>query len=122
LNGFEVLVHTRFLPEQSAPREARFAFAYTITIENHGAASAQLLNRHWRITDGEGGVQEVRGEGVVGQQPVIPPGRAFRYTSGCVLSTPVGTMEGEYEFEGEDGGRFEVSIPCFLLAQPNQVH
>lgn len=122
MSGFAVLVQTQFLPEQSSTYEARYAFAYTITIENRGEAKAQLLNRHWLITDGEGGVQEVRGEGVVGQQPVIPPGRAFRYTSGCVLSTPVGTMEGEYEFVGEDGVRFEVSIPRFRLAQPNQVH
>ena len=85
-------VETQYLEEDSSVAENRFVFAYTITIENRGAAPAQLLNRHWVITDGEGGVQEVRGEGVVGQQPNIPPNRGFRYTSGCVLTTPVGTM------------------------------
>ena len=115
-------VETRYLEEDSSVAENRFVFAYTITIENRGEAPAQLLNRHWVITDGEGGVQEVRGEGVVGQQPSIPPNRGFRYTSGCVLTTPVGTMQGEYEFVGTDGVSFDVPIPVFTLSVPNLVH
>ncbi len=115
-----VRVETQYMEEESAV--GRYVFAYTITIENRGPTAAQLLNRHWVITDGEGDVQEVRGEGVVGQQPNIPAGRGFRYTSGCVLETPVGTMEGEYEFIGEDGAVFDVAIPMFTLRVPNVVH
>ena len=122
MSSIDVHVETQYLEEDSSVAENRFVFAYTTTIENRGAAPAQLLDRHWVITDGEGGVQEVRGEGVVGQQPNIPPNRGFRYTSGCVLTTPVGTMHGEYEFVGDDGALFEVPIPVFTLSVPNLVH
>lgn len=122
MRGFEVAVETRFIAAESDPSAARYVFAYTITIANHGAAGAQLLNRYWLITNGDGQQQEVRGPGVVGNQPRIGPGESFRYTSACVLETAVGVMEGSYEFRGVDGERFDVPIPPFSLAAPNAVH
>ena len=97
-------------------------FSYTITIANHGSAPSQLLNRHWIISDAAGGVEEVRGEGVVGQQPRLLPGQAFEYTSGAILKTPVGSMHGEYEFVDDNGEHFEVPIAPFSLSMPNVVH
>jgi ApaG protein len=97
-------------------------FAYTITITNNGERASKLLNRHWVITDALGHVEEVRGEGVVGQQPRLRKGESFRYTSGAVLKTPVGAMQGSYEFEDSDGRMFEVPIQPFSLSQPNLVH
>jgi ApaG protein len=115
-------VDTRFLDEQSAPRENRFVFAYTITIRNRGSVAAQLLNRHWIITDGNGKVQEVRGAGVVGEQPWMRPGDDFQYTSGAVLETAVGTMRGSYEMVADDGTRFEAPVPEFTLSVPRTLH
>jgi ApaG protein len=112
---FEVQVVPQFLPEQSAPEQAVFSFAYTITITNSGEVPAQLISRHWIITDALGEVEEVKGLGVVGHQPVLKPGEAFEYTSGCRLRTPTGTMQGSYFCVAEDGERFEVTIPAFAL-------
>lgn len=118
----EISVLTRYIEEQSEPDAERYVFAYTITIKNNGQLPGQLLNRHWRITDATGAVEEVRGEGVVGQQPRLEGGQAFEYTSGAILKTPVGAMQGAYEFTDDDGQRFEVPIPVFSLSMPNVVH
>ncbi len=119
---FEFLVETCYLPEQSDESKSSFVFSYTIEIINVGEKSAQLISRHWIITDGNNTINEVRGEGVVGQQPIIKPSRLFKYTSGCPLSTPVGTMKGSYLFLGEDGQKFEVEIPEFVLSKPHALH
>lgn len=111
-----------FLLEHSDPNQARFAFSYTITIINRGDVPARLLTRHWIITDANGKVQEVHGKGVVGEQPLIQPGRFFRYTSGTLLSTPVGTMQGSYEMITENGITFDAIIQPFRLAMPELVH
>ncbi len=111
-------VQTAYLPDQSEPAEGRYLFSYTISIHNDGALPAKLLTRHWLITDANGKVQEVRGDGVVGEQPKIAPGKLHRYSSGAVLETPVGTMEGSYGMVSDDGDQFEAVIPCFRLAVP----
>jgi ApaG protein len=113
-----VLVETAYLEDQSAPQSQRFVFGYTITIRNDGAVPAKLLTRHWIITDADGNQQEVRGEGVVGEQPRLKPGQGFRYSSGAVLQTPVGAMQGSYQMIGDDGLHFEAPIPPFRLAMP----
>lgn len=118
----QIGIETGYLDSQSAPEEQRYVFTYTITITNMGDAPARLLNRHWIVTHGNGKTQEVRGQGVVGQQPRIAPGEGFRYTSGAVIETEVGTMQGSYEFEDDRGERFEVAIPAFTLAAPNALH
>ena len=118
----EVIALAEYLPDHSDPEEARFAFGYTITISNRGRLGARLLTRHWIITNAEGNVQEVHGNGVVGEQPLIQPGRFFRYTSGTLLSTPVGTMEGSYKMIGENGITFDAIIPVFRLAMPELVN
>ena len=112
---FHVEVQPEFLPEQSVPAHSRYGFAYTITVLNTGQVAAQLVSRHWIIVDGRGHTEEVRGLGVVGQQPLLQPGEAFQYTSGCQLRTPSGTMHGSYFCVAEDGERFEVAIPLFVL-------
>lgn len=112
---FRVEVEPRFLPEQSAPSQGIYSFAYTITITNTGEVPAQLISRHWVIGNAAGEVEEVKGLGVVGQQPLLKPGEAFQYTSGCRLRTPSGSMEGNYFFVAEDGERFDVQIPPFML-------
>lgn len=112
----------QFLEEQSDVAAGRFVFAYTISIRNVGSVAAQLISRHWIITDGDGTVQEVRGLGVVGNQPVLKPGESFEYTSGCALSTPVGTMRGSYQMTAADGTRFEAPIAEFTLAMPRVLH
>lgn len=112
----------QYLPEHSDPAEQRFAFAYTITIQNRSSQPVQLLSRHWIITDGNNDVQEVRGEGVVGEQPRIGPGEQFRYTSGAVLATAVGTMEGSYQMVDEQGQPFDAPIAPFPLIRPGTVH
>jgi ApaG protein len=115
-------VSTAYVAEQSDPREKRFVFAYTITIKNEGEMPARLLARHWIITDANGKVQEVRGEGVVGEQPYLKPGQGFRYSSGAVLETPVGAMQGSYQMVADDGRRFDAPIAPFSLAIPGVVH
>jgi len=112
----------QFIPEQSDPDDSRYVFAYTITIRNLGEMPAQLIARHWIITDANNEVQEVRGLGVVGNQPLLKPGESFEYSSGCSLATPVGTMKGTYQMVGEDGTRFEAEIPEFVLAIPRVLH
>jgi ApaG protein len=111
-------VDTSYLAEQSNPREKRYVFAYTITIRNEGDVPARLLTRHWIITDSNGKVQEVRGEGVVGEQPYLKPGQGFRYSSGAVLETPVGAMQGSYQMVSDDGEQFDAPIAAFRLAMP----
>jgi ApaG protein len=119
---FSVDVVPRFLPEQSERDEGRYLFAYTVTIRNTGDVAAQLVSRHWIITDAEGQIEEVRGPGVVGEQPLLQPGQAFQYTSGCPLPTPVGSMHGSYQCIAEDGTAFEVPIPEFVLSAPRALH
>jgi ApaG protein len=116
----EVRVLPRYLPEQSSPLEEAYGFAYTITIANKGDEPAQLISRHWIILDADGHREEVRGLGVVGHQPLLKPGEAFEYTSGSRLRTPTGSMEGTYFFVKEDGERFEVPIPRFMLDATGQ--
>jgi ApaG protein len=111
-------VDTAYLAEQSDPKERRYVFSYTITIRNEGSVPARLLTRHWIITDSNGKVQEVRGEGVVGEQPYLKPGQGFRYSSGAVLETPVGAMQGSYQMVADDGARFDAPIAPFRLAMP----
>jgi ApaG protein len=117
-NGIRVDVQSLYLPDQSSPRDDRYVFAYTITIANESERTAQLRTRHWVITDGHGGIEEVRGDGVVGEQPRLQPGQSFQYTSGCVLTTPVGTMHGSYRFHSDDGSYFDAEIATFSLASP----
>jgi ApaG protein len=117
-----VTVQTRFLKEQSAPDDNRYVFAYTINIANAGKLPAKLLTRHWIITDANGKVQEVRGDGVVGEQPWLRPGDDFNYTSGAVLETAVGTMRGSYQMLADDGRKFDATIPEFVLTIPRTVH
>ena len=119
---FSVKVRVRFVAEQSDPSADLYLFAYTIRVENTGAQAAQLLSRHWIITDGNGKIEEVRGPGVVGEQPRLAPGQAFEYTSGCPLSTPYGTMRGTYHCVGADGAQFDVPIPEFVLTVPRVLH
>ncbi|MCJ8205981.1 Co2+/Mg2+ efflux protein ApaG [Pseudomonas sp. RGM2987] len=118
----DVSVTTRYLTEQSQPEHNRFAFAYSITVRNNGSLPARLLSRHWVITDGDGHVEEVRGEGVVGQQPLIDAGQSHSYSSGTVMTTRVGTMQGTYQMLAEDGKRFDAVIKPFRLAVPGALH
>ncbi len=118
----QVEVETAYIEEQSDPQENRYVFSYTITIRNDGSVAAKLLSRHWIITDADGKVQEVEGEGVVGEQPHLEPGERFRYTSGTVLETPVGSMQGTYHMIAADGVEFDAEIPPFTLAIPRTLH
>ena len=113
--AIEVQVQPQFLPEQSAPEQGLWSFAYTITIRNTGDVPAQLISRHWIITNELGEIEEVKGLGVVGHQPLLKPGESFEYTSGCRLRTASGTMQGSYFCVAEDGERFDVEIPVFVL-------
>ena len=117
-----VEVDTSYLEDQSDPKERRYVFSYTITIRNEGSVPARLLTRHWIITDSNGKVQEVRGEGVVGEQPYLKPGQGFRYSSGAVLETPVGAMQGSYQMVADDGEQFDAPISPFRLAMPGLLH
>jgi len=117
-NSIVVTAISSYMEEQSAPDEARYVFSYTITIENRGDASAQLLTRNWLITDANGRVQEVHGDGVIGEQPTLPSGGRHTYSSGAILKTPVGTMEGSYGMRSAGGEHFEARIPVFRLAIP----
>src|SRR6185369_13115610 len=114
----QVAVKTTYLPAQSAPEQNRYVFAYTITITNTGNVPAKLVTRHWLITDANNHTQEVRGEGVVGEQPYLVPGMSFEYTSGTVLETPVGVMRGSYQLVADDGTPFDAEIPAFTLSTP----
>jgi ApaG protein len=118
--GIRVTVTSSYIAERSAPERGRYFFAYTVTIENEGGAPAQLRTRHWIITDGAGKVEEVRGDGVVGKQPRLGPGERFQYTSGCELSTAVGTMHGTYQLRRDDGSWFDATIAPFSLAAPGK--
>ncbi len=115
-------VRTEYIDSQSDPDERRYAFSYTITILNEGVVSAKLISRHWIITDSNGKVQEVRGKGVVGEQPLLEPGQGFRYSSGAIIETPVGTMQGSYQMQAEDGVEFDAPIAAFRLAKPGMLH
>jgi len=115
-------VDTSYLEDQSDPKERRYVFSYTITIRNEGSVPARLLTRHWIITDSNGKVQEVRGDGVVGEQPYLKPGQGFRYSSGAVLETPVGAMQGSYQMVSDDGEQFDAPIAAFRLAMPGLLH
>lgn len=119
--GIRVSVEARYLPQQSAPGAQRFVFAYTVTIFNEGADTVQLRTRHWVITDGNNHVEEVRGEGVVGEKPILEPRQSFQYTSGCVLKTAWGLMNGTYQMHRRDGSAFDAVIAPFLLAVPAMV-
>lgn len=121
-NNIVVEANPFFIAEQSEPDKGRYVFAYTITITNEGAVSAKLLHRHWLITDANGKVQEVRGEGVIGEQPYLKPGETFRYTSGAILETPVGIMQGHYTMHSDDGDDFNATIPQFTLSIPRVLH
>lgn len=119
---FSVAVETAYLAEQSDVEQNRYVFSYTITITNTGSMPAQLISRHWVITDATGSVQEVRGLGVVGVQPLLKPGEHFEYTSGSVINTPVGTMHGTYHMTAEDGTQFDAPIAPFTLSMPRVLH
>jgi ApaG protein len=121
-HDIRVTAQTTYLPEQSDAGQGRYVFAYTITITNQGTSAAQLVSRHWIITDAEDKVQEVRGLGVIGEQPYLRPGESFEYTSGTAIATPVGTMRGSYQMVAEDGTRFDADIPSFTLAMPRVLH
>lgn len=118
----QVSVKTNYLPAQSAPEQNRYVFAYTITITNTGNIPAKLVTRHWLITDANNHTHEVRGEGVVGEQPYLVPGMSFEYTSGTVLETPVGVMRGSYQLVADDGTPFDAEIPAFTLSTPRTLH
>ena len=117
--GIEITVEPQFLRERSDPDAGYYFWAYSIEITNHGARTVQLVSRHWRITDGNGKLEEVRGPGVVGEQPILREGESFRYTSGCPLNTPSGFMAGSYRMVDENGGSFDVEVPTFSLDSPH---
>ncbi|WP_415900127.1 Co2+/Mg2+ efflux protein ApaG [Neptuniibacter sp. QD48_11] len=121
-NNVNIDVETNYLAQQSDPDSKRFVFSYKITITNHNDMPVQLLNRHWLITDGNQHIQEVQGEGVVGEQPVIDPESSYSYTSGAVLATSVGSMQGHYEMSTDEGTQFKAPIAAFTLARPNALH
>ena len=122
LNQIQVDVETRYIEEQSNPEQNYYVFAYTITIQNKGKQPAQLLTRHWVITDSNQKIQEVRGDGVVGEQPLLKPGEQFVYTSGTMLETSVGTMKGSYQMVADDGSHFDATIDEFVLSTPRVLH
>ena len=120
--NIQVKVEATYIAEQSIPEQDRFIFAYTITITNKGSIAAILMRRHWTITDADNKVQEIHGDGVVGEQPLIQPGESYRYTSGAMLETPVGCMEGNYDMIADDGVEFDAKIPVFSLSIPHTLH
>jgi ApaG protein len=121
-HSIQIEAISRYLESQSAPDAGRYVFSYTITILNTGDVPAKLLSRHWVITDSDGKVQEVRGDGVVGEQPHLVPGQSFRYTSAAMIETPLGTMRGEYQMISDDGEHFDAEISPFVLATPRVLH
>lgn len=112
----------KYMPEHSSEADKKYAFSYTITISNVGTEPTQLISRHWIITDANGEVTEVEGQGVIGEQPIIGPNESYTYTSGAMLDTPVGTMQGSYQMKNQDGAEFDAEIPVFRLALPNSLH
>ncbi len=120
--SIDVSVETQYIKEQSKPDSDFYVFSYTITITNNGIETAQLMTRHWVITDSNSKVQEVKGDGVVGEQPILKPGESFVYTSGTMIETPVGTMQGSYGMMGENGNSFDATINEFILATPRVLH
>ena len=122
MSDIQVLVRTNYIEAQSMPLEHRYVYTYTITIANKSAAPAQLISRHWRITDANEKLQEVQGVGVVGEQPHIKPGESYTYTSGVILETETGIMEGTYHMRADDGAMFDAPIPIFALVPPHAVH
>ena len=121
-HSITVTAQVRFIPDQSDEDGKRYVFAYTITIRNTGTVAARLVSRHWIITDSDSNVQEVKGEGVVGEQPLLRPNESFEYTSGTAIATPVGTMRGSYQMIASDGVKFDATIPEFTLAMPRMLH
>jgi len=121
-NKILVEANPQYIESQSSPDAKRYVFAYTITITNAGNFPAKLLSRHWLITDSNGKVQEVKGEGVIGEQPYLKPGESFRYTSGAMIETPVGVMQGKYLMISDSGDNFKASIPKFTLSIPRTIH
>lgn len=122
MSDIQVQVKTTYIAAQSVPLEHRYVYAYTITIANHSDAPAQLISRHWRITDANEKLQEVQGIGVVGEQPYLKPGESYTYTSGVILETETGIMEGTYHMRGDDGAMFDATIPTFALVPPHAMH
>ena len=120
--GVRVRVQSEYAPDRSQPSKSQWFFLYTVTITNEGTENVQLLTRHWIITDGTGHIEEVRGPGVVGKQPILRPGESFEYTSGCPLTTPFGMMEGTYQMITEKGDRFDATVAPFTLSEPYTVH
>ena len=120
--NINVDVDTLYIDSESSPVNSQYVFAYTITITNEGTEAAKLMTRHWVITDADGHVEEVRGDGVVGEQPYLKPGEGFQYTSGAVLKTPVGTMSGSYQMVTDSGSNFDAEIPEFILSSPRTLH
>jgi len=120
--NINVDVDTLYIESESSPVNSQYVFAYTITITNEGTEAAKLMTRHWVITDANGHVEEVRGDGVVGEQPYLKPGEGFQYTSGAVLKTPVGTMSGSYHMVTDNGSNFDAEIPEFILSSPRTLH
>jgi len=120
--GIRIRVESRYLADRSSPEESDWFFAYTVNITNEGSIPAQLVSRHWIITDGDGEEREVRGPGVVGEQPLLEPGESFEYTSGCPLPTRVGSMRGSYRMVSEGGESFQATIAPFSLGEPNSIH
>ena len=121
-NSINVDVDTLYIESESSPVNSQYVFAYTITITNDGTEAAKLMTRHWVITDANGHIEEVRGNGVVGEQPYLKPGEGFQYTSGAVLKTPVGTMSGSYRMVTDNGSNFDADIPEFILSSPRTLH
>jgi ApaG protein len=121
-HGIDIQTQVSYLPDQSNEADNRFVFSYTITITNLGIVPAKLISRHWIITDANNNTQEVRGQGVVGEQPLINPSQSFEYTSGTVLATQVGTMRGSYQMQADDGSQFDAEIPQFVLSVPRVLH
>ena len=121
-HDIRVKVESFYIPEQSDPVIGRYVFAYNVSIHNGGPTAAKLLSRHWIITDANGHIQEVEGEGVVGEQPYLQPGEMYRYTSGAMLETPVGSMHGSYLLVDDSGIQFEAQIPAFTLSRPHALH
>ena len=121
-NNIQIETEPMYIEVQSEPEQNRFVFAYTITITNRGLLAAQLMSRHWLIIDSNGKIQQVKGEGVIGEKPYLKPGEAFRYTSGAMIETPVGVMQGKYIMVSEDGDNFTATIPQFTLSIPRILH